>query len=132
MNTDTTNFVGHTPGPWKKVVGQGANSGVVFIDGNEGSNHHKQSVCRIGVAYSVAGDDCREQNTALLLAAPALLAERDRLREAMSRILDLQASSEPVGMLMLSTASIRATYGVLVCNATCSTAALAQCGKGDK
>lgn len=78
MNTDTTNFAGHTPGPWQAF--QGAKDIAPFVAAGTGK---RDSICECYTFEHRA----EVPNARLIAAAPELLAERDQLREALVQAL---------------------------------------------
>lgn len=82
MNTSTTNFAGHTPGPlrFNEETSQVTTS---ILETRNGESGYR-------VLALVHGSATKHGNAngKLFAAAPSLLAERDRLREVLKAIVD--------------------------------------------
>ncbi len=86
MNTATSQFDGHTPGPWQidTDTRDGARTlildrdGLLVADSGAGSNPNDRAAARA---------EC-ERNARLIAAAPELLRQRDALAEALREVTD--------------------------------------------
>lgn len=74
MTIDYKAFEGHTPGGWSRNIKPASKYPIIFA----GRNTHVAQVCTSGLTESEV-----EANCALIAAAPALLAENERLRAAL-------------------------------------------------
>ncbi len=71
---------GITPGPWRVEIGQDANEGQIFVEG-DALTTKKQHICKLGYSFDKNGHDQRLANARAIAALPNLI---EALRECIT------------------------------------------------
>lgn len=79
-------FEGHTPEPWKLDLAEYPTSNDICLRADNGGDEVR--IARVLFDVPEIGDEEASANARLLLAAPSLLAENARLREALRNLVE--------------------------------------------